>query len=120
MPSSKNSNVHRQATPDPPSHFRPLLQLDNSPSWIAEHPGGAYLHGPPDAPLNTQPLSHIQHEVIEDDDDDDDDLPTKHEGRLLSVTPTPVVTPAPRSASGALSPLPPAFYGHTRSPVLAR
>ncbi|KAH0839378.1 hypothetical protein J3R83DRAFT_75 [Lanmaoa asiatica] len=117
MSSSKNSNDHRQTTQEPGSYYRPLLQLDNSPSWTTEHSSLAHL-GRPNSPPNIElSPSHIQHEVIADDDDDP---PTKHEGRILSATPTPIVSPTPRSASSALSPSPPTFHGHTRSPVLAR
>ena len=119
MPSNKNSNVHRQATPESPAYYRPLLQLDDSPSWTAEHPSPAHLDRLPDSPPSTQLPTHMEHEVIADDDDDDDP-PTKHDGRLLSVTPTPVVSPSPRPASSALSLSPPTSYGHTRSPVLVR
>jgi len=116
MSSSNNSNVHRQATPEPPSYYRPLLQLDNSPC-IPERPDSVHFDGPPDGLPNTPPPSHV-HEVIADDDDDDP--PTKHEGRILSATPTVAASPISRSASSALSPSPPTFHGHTRSPVLAR
>ena len=118
MPASKDTHVQHQATPETPSYYRPLLQLDNSSSWTAEQPGPAFLEEPLDAPPDMQPPSHIQHEVVADDDDDYP--PTKHEGRLLSAIPTPVVSPIPRSASSAFSPSPPTSHGHTRSPVLAR
>ncbi|KAG8218093.1 hypothetical protein J3R82DRAFT_3608 [Butyriboletus roseoflavus] len=124
MPSSNNPNVHRQATPDSPPYFRPLLQLDNSPSWTAErltlaHPDRP---GPSDSASNIQLPSHIQHVTVVPiaDDDDDDDPPTKHEGHVVSVSPLQVVSPFPRSASSALSLSPPTWHGHTRSPVLAR
>ncbi|KAF8421902.1 hypothetical protein L210DRAFT_926196 [Boletus edulis BED1] len=120
MPARKNSNVTRQASPEPPSCYRPLLQLDNSPSWIAEEPGPAHLGVPPDAPPYTQPPSHIQHDDELMTDEEEEEPPTKHEGRLLSVSPAPVVSPVPRSGPSALSLSPPVFYGHTRSPVLTR
>lgn len=119
MPSSKNANVQRQTTPESSAHFRPLLQLDNSPSWTEERPSAVHMDRQLDFPPNIQLLTHIKHEAIADDDDDDDP-PTKHDGRLLSVSPIPVVSPFPRPASSALSPSPPLSYGHTRSPVLAR
>ncbi|KAF8125490.1 hypothetical protein EV363DRAFT_1225882 [Boletus edulis] len=53
-------------------------------------------------------------------DEEEEEPPTKHEGRLLSVSPAPVVSPVPRSGPSALSLSPPVFYGHTRSPVLTR
>lgn len=118
MPSSKNSNVHRQAAPDSPVYYRPLLQLDNSLSWTTELPSPVHLDRPPDSSPNLQFLTHIQHEAIANDDDDGP--PTKHDGRLISVTPTPVASPSPRPASSVLSPSPPTSFGHTRSPVLAR
>ena len=118
MQASKNANVQRQATPESPSYYRPLLQLHNSP-WIEEQ---HHLDEPPDRLPNTvrEPPSHVQQVAIAAAAADDDDLPTKHEGHLLSLTPTSVASPSPRPASRALSPSPPTFHGHTRSPVLAR
>ncbi|KAH7888262.1 hypothetical protein F5I97DRAFT_1926687 [Phlebopus sp. FC_14] len=113
MPSRKNRNAARQSVPEPVTYYRPLLQLDNSPSWTPESPPLLQLDRPPDSDVQ----SDFIHEVVPEDQGP----PVKHAGRLVSVTPSPDSPPSPaQPEQRTLSPPPRMTQGHTRSPVLAR
>ncbi|KIJ59763.1 hypothetical protein HYDPIDRAFT_161962 [Hydnomerulius pinastri MD-312] len=117
MPSRNNRNAQRQTDPEPVTYYRPLLQLDNSPPWTPEQPPLLQLDRPPDS--DVQLNLGLVHEVALELEDEGP--PIKHEGCLLSITPSSETPPSPAQPDPkARSLTPQSSQGHTRSPVLTR